>query len=331
MDRMRKPTVHEIAKRAHVSTATVSRVINGGSGVDAATRAMVWRVIRELNYDVVRHPDRLAGILVFAPRASFYNAQWRLAVSGVLHEASRHSIPVVFSNATSPREVESMIHSTIRCDGVQGVIEACLPIDWDPLVLPDDGAYIAKVPMLMKNPGHGVNVDMYDQFFSLTQELITLGHTRIALAVNAVQYWPVHRRIRGFVDACRAARIDAHEIATIMPSWKAGAWLERRLNLNPRPTALIGGTSELSKLLFAELLRMRIAVPADLSYAGVGHSLPYEKPIFDTLEQPTFELGRETVRLLQRVVTRPGTESVSVTLPAKLVKVGTTGPPPSAP
>src|SRR5690554_4936825 len=85
------------------------------------------------------------------------------------------------------------------------------------------------VSMLMRNPGHGVNVDMYDQFFSLTQELITLGHTRIALAVNAVDYWPVHRRIRGFVDACRAAGIDAPEIATIMPSRKAGAWLEQRL------------------------------------------------------------------------------------------------------
>jgi len=324
---MRKPTVHEIARRAHVSPTTVSRVINGGSGVDEATRALVWRVIRELDYEVVRHPDRLASILVFAPNASFHNAQWRLAVSGVLHEATRLSIPVIFSSRATDGEVESVLRSTFRSDGVQGVIEACLPMDRGPLVLPNDGK-VAKVSMLMDAGDHRVNIDVYDQFYELTQELISLGHTRIALAVNALTYWPVHRRIEGFLDACRAGGIDDPEIATITPSWKAASWLEQRLRRDDRPTAIIGGTRELSKLLFAELLRLRIEVPGELSYAGVGHALLYEKPLYDTIEQPTFDLGRETVRLLQRIVTRPGTETLSVTLPARVVKVGSIDTPP---
>src|SRR5690606_36414039 len=147
-----------IAELAHVSVATVSRLINGKSGVDEATRALVWQAIQEAGYDVVRHPDALSAILVFGPLTSFRdNAYWCLVVSGLLHEASLLSIPVMFSTSKSRAQAQSEIRSLSARDGVLGVILVGFPLnasakEWT-LHRPD----VATVSILMDGPGHTVN------------------------------------------------------------------------------------------------------------------------------------------------------------------------------
>jgi transcriptional regulator with XRE-family HTH domain len=54
-------TLEDVAKRARVSTATVSRVLNGGLGVRPATRSRVLRAIEELNYTPDLNARSLAG------------------------------------------------------------------------------------------------------------------------------------------------------------------------------------------------------------------------------------------------------------------------------
>ena len=54
-------TLQEVARRARVSTATVSRVLNNGASVKSSTRARVLRVIQELKYSPNVHAQSLAG------------------------------------------------------------------------------------------------------------------------------------------------------------------------------------------------------------------------------------------------------------------------------
>ena len=54
-------TLEEVARRARVSTATVSRVLNNGASVKASTRARVLRVMQELKYSPNLHAQSLAG------------------------------------------------------------------------------------------------------------------------------------------------------------------------------------------------------------------------------------------------------------------------------
>ena len=54
-------TLQEVARRARVSTATVSRVLNKGASVKSSTRARVLKVMQELNYSPNLHAQSLAG------------------------------------------------------------------------------------------------------------------------------------------------------------------------------------------------------------------------------------------------------------------------------
>jgi transcriptional regulator with XRE-family HTH domain len=54
-------TLEEVARRARVSTATVSRVLNNGAPVKSSTRARVLRVMQELKYSPNLHAQSLAG------------------------------------------------------------------------------------------------------------------------------------------------------------------------------------------------------------------------------------------------------------------------------
>lgn len=321
----RKPsTIYEVARRAHVSISTVSRVINGYTGVEERTRERVWEAIRELDYPVLRRPQAVAHILVWAPKVSFATAQWRFITSGILDEASRWSIPVMFSNTRDAAEVRTMINTLARRDGVIGVIRACFPLGMEVDGSLLDDPRVVSVSVLINHTGHTVGVDTCALVMQLTQTLHRLGHRRVSLVINALDYWPVHRRLEGYTAACRACGITP-DVANVAPSSDAPKWLHGALAGPDPPTALIGGTTELAKQLWAEITRRQIKVPEELSFVGIGHRTPFEAPLFDTILQPTFEMGVEAVRTLLRVAVAPEGETVVKMLPAQFVKVGAVG------
>lgn len=325
----RQPGVRKIAELAHVSVATVSRVINGQSGVDEATRALVWKTIQEVGYDVVRHPDVLSGILVFAPMANFLdNSYWRLLMSGILHEASLLSLPVMFSSAMTQSQARAEIRSMSSREGVLGVIFVGSPIkssvsEWVP---PHLG--VASVSVLMDAPGHVVNADTGSACYEATRRLISLGHRRIVMVTNGLAYLAPSQRVEGYVTACEEAGVES-VVVRIAPPVKAAAWLRAVLDATDPPTAVIGGTSSLSKHLFTEMITLKLDLPQDLSFVGIGHGTAVEEPMFDRIDQPTFDLGIHAVRTLRKVVARPGRSASTVLLPAETTLIGTTGPPPS--
>lgn len=326
--RKSRPSTYDVAKQAHVSVSTVSRVINGHKGVDERTRSAVWAAINGLGYEVVRKSDVLTGILVLAPSASFSSTYWQLVMSGILEEASRIAIPVMFSSVADRITAQQQIRSFATRDGILGVVCACFPADisadgW----IPDDPD-IVSVSILMQGSGHSVNIDMYQASFQITRKLIKLGHRRTAMAVNSIRWWAQSQRLHGYLDALRAvhAQAPSHDAFQTVPVDQAKVWLEQQLADPAPPTAIIGGTSELSRLLFAELHRLKVKIPQELSFVGVGHVRAWDEPLFDTVTQPTFELGVEAVRALRHVATRPD-GLVTRSLEAPLVRVGTLGPP----
>lgn len=321
-----RPSTYDVARRAHVSVSTVSRVINGQAGVDDATRAEVWRAIRELGYEVVRKPEALARILVLAPTVSFNSTHWQLVVSGILDEASRLSVPVMFSSAETQEEAMAHVQSFSGRDGVLGIILACFPMhvsaaDWLPIHLET-----AAVSVLMQAEGSRATIDSYSAVYKVTLNLLQLGHRRIALAINSLGWWAQKQRLQGYLDAYAALGLTPPYEPQTVPNREAKAWLEAQLTASEPPTAIVGATSELAFQLFTELHRMHVRIPEQLAFVGIGHVRPWVEPLFDTILQPTFDLGVEAVRTLQKVVMQPGQEVVTQ-LPAQIVRVGSVGPP----
>lgn len=327
---MRKagPSTYDIAKRAHVSVSTVSRVINGQMGVEEKTRAAVWRAIRELGYEVVRKPEALSGVLVLAPTVSFNSTHWQLIVSGILDEASRLHVPVMFSSAASREEAMAQVQAFSNRDGVLGVILACFPTDvsasdWLPVDLET-----ASVSVLMRSDGNRANIDSYDSVYKITLNLLQLGHRRIAIAINSLRWWAQEQRLRGYLDAHRDMGVDVPYDPRPVHNADAKEWVEAHLASTERPTAIIGATSELSFQVYTELHRLKVRIPDELSFVGMGHVRPWVEPLFDTVLQPTFDLGVAAVRALRTIVVHPDRQVVTK-LSTKVVRVGSVGVPPT--
>ena len=329
--RSQRPNLTDVAKRSNVSVSTASRVINCRSGVDQATRSAVWEAVRELKYEVVRNPDVLSGVLVVAPWVSFGNTYWQLIMSGILDEASKSSLPVTFCTAASPQKVQGEVRSLLSRDGILGVILACFPAripleEW----LPKEPE-AATVALLMGHEGNTVAIDMHRAVYQVTRHLLELGHTRVHLAINSTDWWSQMQRLQGFTDALgalgnsRKGRDHIHHVSL----GRVSDWLSSLLAAPTPPTAIIGGTSELSKLIHERVCRLAIQVPAQLSFVGIGHARPWEERPFDTILQPSFDLGVAAVRALRRVVTRPN-QTVRENLQAQVIRYGSVGAPPKS-
>jgi len=325
-----RPSIYDVAKRANVSVSTVSRVINGQKGVHATTRSAVWAAIRELDYEVIRTESSLSGVLILSPSLRFDSPYWQQVMSGIFDEASRLGIPVMLSFVTSREAALAEVRAYSNRNGILGIVLACFPTDVPAGDWLLDNPNIAAVSVLMKSSGSMVNVDVYNAVRRATLKLLRMGHRRIAFAIHSLAWWSQQRRLQGFLDAFREMGLEVPDTGGCLPvsNADAGAWLDAQLRQKEPPTAIIGGTSDLSHQIFVELHRRRVAMPEDLSFVGIGHVRRWDEPLFDVIKQPTFELGIETVRTLRRIVTRPG-RNIVVDLPAQIVHVGTTGPPAS--
>ncbi len=329
---MRKvqPSTYDVARLANVSVSTVSRVINGQKGVHAATRSAVWAAIREIGYEVIRDESTLSGVLILSPSLRFDSPYLQQVMSGIFDEASRSPVPVMVSFVSTREAALAEVQAFSDRNGVLGVILACFPThlaaaDW----LLDD-PNIATVSVLMNSAASMVNVDGYNAVRRATLKLLLLGHCRIAIAIHSLAWWTQQRRLQGFLDAFKQVGLKAPDVSGYLPVTNAEVreWLDAQLRKKEPPTAIIGGTSDLSNQIFAELHRRRISIPGDLSFIGIGHARRWDEPLFDIVRQPTFDLGIEAVRALRKIVAHPGRRIV-LDLPAPLVHTGSLGPPKS--
>jgi len=327
-----RPSTYDVARRANVSVSTVSRVINGQRGVHASTRSAVWAAIRELGYEVIRNESTLSGVLILSPSLRFDSPYLQQVMSGIFDEASRSAVPVMVSFVSTREAARAEVRSFSNRNGVLGVVLACFPNhlcagDWFA-----DDPNIATVSVLTESTGSMVNIDVYNAVRQATLKLLHLGHRRIAIAIHSLAWRSQARRLQGYLDAFKQVGLEAPDVSRYLPVPNAELrrWLDEQLRRREPPTAIIGGTSDLSQQIFVELHRRRVAIPGDLSFIGIGHARRWDEPLFDMIRQPSFDLGIETVRALRKIVAHPG-RRVVVDLPAPIVHVGTVGPPKGPP
>jgi len=121
----RKATVKDVAERAGVSTATVSRVLNGDARVKPDTVFLVNRTIEELNYRMNRvarslKTSRTHTIGVIAPE--FRNEFFMNIVTGVEEKLKKRGYSVILCSSRERREEETELIGMLRDKGVDGII-----------------------------------------------------------------------------------------------------------------------------------------------------------------------------------------------------------------
>ncbi|NJP50146.1 LacI family transcriptional regulator [Streptomyces sp. SBST2-5] len=340
---MGDPTVYDVAERAGVSIATVSRVYRNPDAVRATTRERVLAAGRELGYvpsasarGLASRSTEVLGLFFpdFAdPEAegtadvggddgtelSFYGDE---VIRGMERAARRQGYALLIASAHADRVGETLAEVAGRVDGL-AVLAQHVPPD----VL-DVVSRRLPVVVLAGDPAPGldrIDVANFDGQLELTRHLIT-DHQLTDLAfVGGPEDSPdAEARFRGFQAAHLAAGLPLPQEPatrgdlTLAAGRKAVAELLDRDG--PRPQGLVFANDQMAVGALYALAGRGVSVPGDLVVTGFD-GIPLSRlvsPALTTVRQPMRRLGEEAVELLLARLADRGKQAVARTLPTSV-------------
>ncbi|QFU89121.1 HTH-type transcriptional regulator DegA [Amycolatopsis sp. YIM 10] len=320
-------TIRDVAERAGVSVATVSKVLNQRYGVAAATSARVRSVIEELGYEASlvaqslrNHRTNVIGILV-ADLEPFSTELLKGAADAI--RGSGFEL-VVYSaggrtddKAGWERRYLSRLSGTL-VDGALLVTPAASPEarEGTPVVAVDPHTGSAELPTIDSDNLRGAQLAV--------EHLLALGHRRIALLTGRPDLQSAQLRETGYRRALAAAGVPVDEELVQVGAYDpeiSAASARRLLDSETRPTAIFAA-NDLSAIATVEAARaLGLRVPEDLSVVGFDN-IPESVlcvPPLTTVEQPIREMGRRAIELLIPLINGQQPETTHVTLDTRLV------------
>ncbi len=330
--------IADVAARAGVGVATVSRVLNGSPNVRPATRDRVLEAISALNY----RPSRVARnlslgrTLVIGVVMPFFTSPSAVErVRGVVSALAGSAYDLLLFDVEAGERRQRAFELLDRSDRADGLLVVSLvPPDAEVARLRASG-----LPCVLVDAPHpelpNVVIDDVAGGELATRHLIELGHRRIAFVgdkpVDEFRFASSRDRTRGYERALEKAGIPTR------PEYVREGTQSRHvarsialelLRLPERPTAIFAAsdTQALGVLEAARTLGLR--VPEELSVVGFDDIEVATYAGLTTVRQPLHESGRRGAELLLGALAGERLGSYSEQLPIELVVRGTTAPPP---
>lgn len=327
-------TIAEIAERAGVSVATVSKVVNGRVDVAPRTRSLVESVIRRHGY---RRRKRAAGPaalveLVFHELRGLYGIE---ILNGVQQVTREHHLGVVVSELGGRHTPgRGWVEDTLarRPTGVIAVFSglteeqsAQLSSRNIPLVLVD--------PAGEPEPGSpSVGANNWNGGLLATRHLLELGHRRIAVITGPEHALSSRARLDGYRAAMDLAKVPIDPALVCVGNYhiEDGRRFTRELlRLSDPPTAIFACNDGEALGVYQAAAEAGVRIPEDLSVVGYD-DLPmasWNIPPLTTVRQPLREMAAAAATMVVALAQGRPLPQNRVELAVELVVRESTAPP----
>ncbi|HCD7251770.1 TPA: DNA-binding transcriptional regulator CytR [Citrobacter farmeri] len=327
-------TMKDVAMKAKVSTATVSRALMNPDKVSQSTRNRVEQAAIEVGYlpqatgrNVKRNESRT--ILVIVP--DICDPFFSELIRGIEVTAASHGYLVLIGDCAHQNQQEKTFVNLIITKQIDGMLllGSRLPFDASieeqrnlpPMVMANEFAPELELPT--------VHIDNLTAAFNAVNYLHELGHQRIGCIAGPEEMPLCHYRLQGYVQALRrcGVTVDPHYIARGDFTFEAGGNALRQLFELPQPPTAVFCHSDVMALdALSWAKRQGINVPDDLSIIGFDNIALAEfcDPPLTTVAQPRFEIGREAMLLLLDQIHGQNVNSGSRLMDCELILRGTT-------
>ncbi len=320
-------TLKDIAKIAEVSTATVSKVINGKDhDIGEATIKRVQGIAQELNYrpnslarSMKTKVTRTIGLIIPDVRNPFFTDLAR----GAEDSAHERGYSMLFCNSDDDLEKEMSYIDTLVEKQVDGIALAAatkrdkkkeekfkVPL---PIVTLDRDVFFQGVK------GH-IHTDNEKGAFDAVSYLISLGHHRILFLSGRLDINIAIQRMKGYRRALMEAGIEFDEKLLVDGpfTFEFGYDAIHSAPLDPTVTAIFCGNDLIAFGAIKALKELNIRVPKDISIMGFDdiYLASINTPGLTTVRQPSYQMGYLTVQRLIDFI--EGIEHADSTLDIKL-------------
>ena len=321
--------IAEIARRANVSTATVSRAINQSGPVKAATARKVWRAISELNYYPNSHAralvsgrSRLIGLIV----SDITNPFFPELIRSFETQASQQQYDLLF---TSTDYLTSRMTTCLRrmlerkVDGV-----AMMTSEMDMSLIKELGR--RGVPLVFMDVGQvgpkmsHVAIDYANGVKQAVDHVVALGHKQLGFISGPLDLHSARTRRQAFLDAVRGhgllpdKRFIREGTHTAEGGQKAMASM---LRLSRHPTAVVSSNDWTAIGALHAIHAAGLRVPSDISLVGFD-DIPlasYTNPSLTTVRMSAADVGSTAFEALFKLIGGERLEGDVYQVPTRLV------------
>ena len=333
-------TLADIAEQAGVSTATVSRVLNGKSNVAEVTRRQVLVALDLLGYErpeTLRQSSRgLIGLVVPELNNPIFPA-YAQEIEQLL--ASSGHTPLLCTQTPGGTSEDEYIEMLVD-RGVSGIIFVSgrhsdtggdvtryqrLRERGVPLVTINGNAPTIRAP--------GFTVDDRAAARIAVEHLVSLGHRRIGLATGPLRMVPAQRKRAGYEDALRSALPDRPlRVFETLYSYEGGTIAAGRL-IDQGCTGIVCGSDIMALGVISGARGRGLSVPHDLSVIGYDDSalIPMTNPPLTTVRQPVAAICRAAVTTLMSAIADEDVPDTEMLFAPDLIVRGSTAPVPRSP
>ncbi|WP_433796919.1 LacI family DNA-binding transcriptional regulator [Actinoplanes sp. CA-252034] len=326
---MKPVTISYIAETAGVSVPTVSKVINGRSGVAAETRARVEALITQYGYRKSSPPQRTNLMELVVDEIEH---MWGVEIiRGVQRVVREHRVGLVLTEFGPDRStIRYWIDDTIarRPDCIVTVAQLSeaeqnqLRARGIPFVVLDPATEFGEdVPFVGATNWAGGR--------SATRHLIGLGHRDIAM-ISGPGHLYCQARLDGHRSALHSAGLPPGEVLQGPLTEDGGHTAARDLLTRPaRPSAIVTGNDRQAVGVYRAARELGLRIPADLSVVGFD-DLPIAgmlDPALTTVHQPLTEMAVAATELALALGRGETVSRIGIELATSLVVRDSTTPP----
>lgn len=338
-----RATIHDVAAQARVSIKTVSRVINNVKTVKPHTRERVMRVIRKLDY----HPNPSArGLggnrssligLLYDYSCDFYATS---VLAGVIEtcRAAHYQVVMHPCDYQSPKLVAEIGRSVHQSRAAGMIITPPLS---DLTAVTDffeqEGIPFVRIaPAERSDVRRSVFTNDRESCARMTEQLVAMGHRRIAFLMGHPDHIAIADRYRGFCDGLKGCglALDKKLVLQGDNSYLCGVRTARKLLQLPelkRPTAIFAANDEMAAGVLAVAHEMGLSVPEEVSVAGFDDMPLASKvwPALTTIRQPIPAMAARAAELLMMQLRGEPDDQSEHVLESSLTFRQSTGPAPN--
>ncbi len=330
-DRIR---LSDIAEQAGVSTATVSRVLNGKDTVAPSTRKAVLTALDLLGYErperLRERPTGLIGVII----PELTNPAFSLFAQHLEGAIASYSYTPLLCTQTAGGFTEDAYVQTLSDMRASGIIFVSgLHADMTSSVERYQRLADLRIPFVTINGNHrdvsapDFSTDDSAAVAQAVHHLASLGHRKIGLALGPARFIPSHEKARGFAQAMSKVLPEedvriAHTLFTIEGGQSAAAQL-----IEEGCTGIICGSDimALGAIRYCESTERH--VPYDISIIGFDDSplMAFTDPPLTTLRQPVYSMSEAAVSGLVSLIDETSSSPRSLMFQSELIVRRSTG------
>lgn len=305
-------TQKDVAKKAGVSSATVSAVLNKNKFVSKDLKVKVQKAIIDLNYEINSIARSLKsnrsytiGVIIGNVLSYFYSVIAR----SIEQNAKKYGYSIILCNGDDNPEEELKYLKVLKSNRVDGII--LTPTGKNSKYIKqiiETGSKIVLIDRLIDGVEcDTVLIDNVNSAYNAVKHLIENGYRRIALINGFIDRTTGKGRMEGYLKALDEYGIPRNNDLIKIGTFKeeSGIQLSRELleHVN-KPDAIFSANIDITLGLWKTVKEMGLKIPEDIAIVGFDDSqwATIVEPPLTCVNQPTSKFGKEAVDLLVKKI-----------------------------